>query len=60
VPNLLSLKRVAEALGVHVNTVRNYMTRCGLPWVALSPRRIAIDARDLERWIAARKRTAGS
>ena len=57
---ILSLRQVAAVLGVHVNTVRRYLREEGLPWVQLSKRRIGVDARDLERWIAQRKRTAGS
>ena len=59
-PQLVKVKRAAEILDVHRDTVYQYIARGELPVVniALRGSDSRIDVRDLEAFIAARKRTA--
>ncbi|MBX5456605.1 MAG: helix-turn-helix domain-containing protein [Thermogemmatispora sp.] len=54
VGNLLSLKQVAERLGVHYTTLYRYRAQ-GLPVIYVSRRNVKVDEHDLNQWLAARK-----
>lgn len=54
---LLTLKQVSERLGLHVNTVRKYISKGMIPVVRFE-RAIRVEGRDLERFIKARKQAA--
>lgn len=52
---MLTLKEVAERLGVHLNTIRKYVDRGLIPTVKLD-RLVRIEKKDLEEFIKAHKR----
>lgn len=54
---LLSTREAADILGVHVQTVRQYIRRGELPAVKISPRLYKIRPEDLERFIEDKKTT---
>ena len=54
---LLSTREAADILGVHVQTVRQYIRRGELPAVKISPRLYKIHPEDLERFIEDKKTT---
>ena len=54
---LLSTQEAADILGVHVQTVRQYIKRGELPAVKISPRLYKIRPEDLERFIEEKKTT---
>lgn len=59
-PQLVKVREAADILGVHRDTVYQYIARGELPVVNIAIRGSdsRIDVRDLEAFIAARKRTA--
>jgi excisionase family DNA binding protein len=54
---LLSTREAADILGVHVQTVRQYIRRGELPAVKISPRLYKVRPEDLERFIEDKKTT---
>ena len=54
---LLSTQEAADMLGVHVQTVRQYIRRGYLPAVKISPRLYKIRPEDLEMFIEDKKTT---
>lgn len=54
VGKLLSLREVANRLGVHSATLYRYRAE-GLPVIYISRRNVKVDEQDLERWLASRK-----
>jgi excisionase family DNA binding protein len=54
---LLSTQEVADILGVHVQTVRQYIRLGELPAVKISPRLYKVRPEDLERFIEDKKKT---
>ncbi len=56
-PNLLSRDVVAQALGISTCTLWRLVKRGDLPAIRVGPRRLLIDARDLDAYIN-RQRTS--
>jgi excisionase family DNA binding protein len=54
---LLSTREAANILGIHVQTVRQYIRRGELPAVKISPRLYKIRPEDLEKFIEDKKTT---
>lgn len=54
---LLSTREVADILGVHVQTVRQYIRQGELPAIKMSPRLYKVRPEDLERFIEGKKTT---
>jgi len=54
---LLSTQEAADILGLHVQTVRQYIRRGELPAVKISPRLYKIRPEDLERFIEDKRTT---
>ena len=54
---LLSTREAADILGVHVQTVRQYIRLRELPAVKISPRLYKVRPEDLERFIEDKKTT---
>lgn len=52
---LIHLTEAAQILGISLRTLRALMGRGALPFVRPSARRVAIDVRDLERYIDAQR-----
>jgi excisionase family DNA binding protein len=47
--NLLTVRQAAELLGVHQNTIRNWITQGRLTAHRIGPKLIRINAEDLEQ-----------
>lgn len=54
---MLTLRQVAERLGLHVNTVRRYVYEGVIPVIRFG-RAIRVEEKDLEGFIRAQKRKA--
>lgn len=52
---LITLPEAAEILGISLRTLRALMDRGALPFIRPSARRVAIDVRDLDRYIDAQR-----
>lgn len=53
----MSLKDVTEYLGVHINSVYNYINDGGkpLPTIRISRKKILVKKADLEKWLEEKK-----
>ncbi len=52
--DVLTMKEVAERLGIALNTVRNLVSAGELPSIRISPRRIVIPLKSFELWLESR------
>lgn len=54
-PRMLALPEVAKVLGISLRTLRAQIARGALKIVRPSPKRVVVDRRDLEAFIAANR-----
>lgn len=54
-PRMLALPEAAQVLGISVRTLRTQIARGALKVVRPSPKRVVVDRRDLEAFIAANR-----